>query len=167
MRLVMPSPNLKHLREIVLQESPCISHEAESLPSSTFSLSTHCQPLVYMHTVDVHAQAVYPECCCYPLYNGYTPSVLASFPDARKIEFFEHLGTRLLLSVLAVFHSVIFQPHLGASWLPCCTKILQSGCTCINTHTLEEHAHTICVSTPIIQTRFSLIKQSTFCTHTT
>ena len=47
-----------------------------------------------MHTVDAHAQAVYPECCCYPLYNGHTPSVLASFPDAGKIGFFsERLET--------------------------------------------------------------------------
>ena len=47
--LVMHTPYLRHLRKMAdTWELPCITHEAESLPPSTFSLSTQLLALVYI-----------------------------------------------------------------------------------------------------------------------
>ena len=56
-------------------ESPIISHEAESLPPSAFSLSTQLLALVYTYSRYSLSSCLYPECCCqhncHPLYNNH------------------------------------------------------------------------------------------------
>ena len=58
--------------------------------------------------VDTHAPAIYPGCHC--KHNFY------------RLSFVQYVRT-LRLQFLAAFHKC-HQSHLGASWLPSCTKIL-------------------------------------------
>ena len=104
----MHIPYLRHLREIADGSRHAPAMKPECRPPTAFGLSTQ---LLALHTYSRYSRSSCLFRChcqhnCYPLYNRCARSGCPSWLS---------------------FISVIFQAHLGASWLPeksSCTKIL-------------------------------------------